>query len=496
MVSTQRLADVATGPRHFHKLRMDIAAAFETLLEKQNLLISDRLAILGNITQYPYRINTNLVVKRRLSFTACILAIALYNGDLSPLFSSEKRPSAFGASGASSSTPLASWIPFGNSAIDFLLLRGAIPRGQPMTGDKCLVIGGKALVNGLLWNIKPFQGCASLRSTICDFQKLTDNTSKLTKPEQKHILLQLLVRQLYASNRTDLLELIIASALSRQFKSPAEIFFILKKLQEWVESGHENSKWPQQIFDEQPLEQFLPNAYVEDLPTPSRSQNMPRIAMLMSPKPLVVHDEDATPAKEKNSNIPLEWGDDTLRLVYSAISSDIPLAVGSCENGDETSRETLVSIFTVDPAECSLIFTPLSELEYEFGDRGRMTFFRTHRLNWCVNICNSGGLPPSETKKAREMLSDEPGGKADVSEVVLQVERQCSGVWSPRLSRNGLLKLEAEREAWKTVSLGRGKWRLLNVVDFGVNLYFSSTIFLDSLRKQEDCAQAVAFLGQ
>ena len=42
--------------------------------------------MLSNLAFHPYRIRTDQVVRERLSFTACIIAIALYNGDLSILF--------------------------------------------------------------------------------------------------------------------------------------------------------------------------------------------------------------------------------------------------------------------------------------------------------------------------------------------------------------------------------------------------------------------------
>jgi len=50
------------------------------------MLVSDKLAILGNLTSYSIRINTHYAIKSRLSFSACVIAMALYNGDLTPLF--------------------------------------------------------------------------------------------------------------------------------------------------------------------------------------------------------------------------------------------------------------------------------------------------------------------------------------------------------------------------------------------------------------------------
>jgi len=58
---------------------MTIPAAYQTLRNKRKLLVSDRLAILSNLACYPYRINSHEVVQNGLSFSASIIATALYN---------------------------------------------------------------------------------------------------------------------------------------------------------------------------------------------------------------------------------------------------------------------------------------------------------------------------------------------------------------------------------------------------------------------------------
>jgi hypothetical protein len=70
-----------------HKvLNMPMTAAYTLLGGKRCRFVSDKLAILGNLTGYPIRINSDHVVDRNLSFSACAIAMALYNGDLSLVF--------------------------------------------------------------------------------------------------------------------------------------------------------------------------------------------------------------------------------------------------------------------------------------------------------------------------------------------------------------------------------------------------------------------------
>lgn len=46
-----------------------------------------------------------------------------------------------------------------------------------------------------------------------------------------------------------------------------------------------------------------------------------------------------------------EPGNSIMEWVYYAISIGLPLAVGKCKIGDGDAAETLVSLFTFDPAE-------------------------------------------------------------------------------------------------------------------------------------------------
>jgi hypothetical protein len=81
--------------------------------------------------------------------------------------------------------------------------------------------------------------------------------------------------------------------------------------------------------------------------------------------------------------------------IYNAVFNGLPLALGKCNIGEET----VISIFTFDPAKYQRVFTPLSELDYEFGKIhgfictpkipfGAYVSVRTRCLTW---ICKGQG---------------------------------------------------------------------------------------------------------
>ncbi|KAH0543406.1 hypothetical protein FGG08_002264 [Glutinoglossum americanum] len=149
-------------PPHWKKLAMLMTSAFTTLLEKDCLRVSDKLALLGNLTDNPHRINTDRAVSKNLSFSACVIALALYNGDVSPLFC-HRRMAGYWASGGSVENdavrPLASWFPFQKVSSEALLITPSTHnrfRSQVWSGSKCLVLNGKAFIKGLLWETVPF----------------------------------------------------------------------------------------------------------------------------------------------------------------------------------------------------------------------------------------------------------------------------------------------------------------------------------------------------
>jgi hypothetical protein len=421
--------DISVSPAAYQKLRMTMPAAYVTLRQKDCLLTSDRLAMLSNLAYYPHRIKTDHVVRESLSFTACVIAIALYNGELSPLFCQNSRFSNINT--GIPATHLASWLPFGMCSIDNLLTLEGMPThtyfgAQIPTGDRCLVLDGKAIIKGLLWDIVPFH----------EFGILRDRVRELLQSDEKgavQLLLQQFVDQCFKLGRRDILELIITAAMRRQLTSPAEIFVLMGELDAWC---HGKRSWPADIAE---------GSHLQGVHTVT---TLPR----------------ATGAKDFLQSS--SWGNYLMRWIYNAISNGLPLALGKCNIG-EKEEETLISIFTFDPAEHRAVFTPLSELEYEFGESA-FVHLEPKSSFWCVSTCETM-VADASIQKARRNL----GVKEDIldeSNQILRIEqssvtRKRGAIWSPRLSRTGMYTRDAETESWGRVPLGRGT-SLRKLLDF------------------------------
>ncbi|KDR74223.1 hypothetical protein GALMADRAFT_249965 [Galerina marginata CBS 339.88] len=57
--------------------------AFKVLSKRENTRVPDRLAILANLCNYPFRIDTEKLDSNTYSLSTCALALALFNGDIS-----------------------------------------------------------------------------------------------------------------------------------------------------------------------------------------------------------------------------------------------------------------------------------------------------------------------------------------------------------------------------------------------------------------------------
>jgi hypothetical protein len=83
---------VATkGPRK----RYSAARALEILGSRQTSVVSDRIAILGNLCNDKIRLDTAKIYTDEFSFSVCALTVAILNGDMSllPGFADQARGS-------------------------------------------------------------------------------------------------------------------------------------------------------------------------------------------------------------------------------------------------------------------------------------------------------------------------------------------------------------------------------------------------------------------
>jgi hypothetical protein len=439
-ISTTSTAEVQKGqtrdasdlPIAFDKLRMTMPQAFNTLLGKNCTFNSDRLAILSNLAQYPYRIKTNQALKESLSFTACIIAIALYNGDLSLLFVHNSIRSEL-TTGVPLSN-LLSWLPYASHSVHSVFEQRNMPIHNLMaaykpSGDRCLVIDGKALIKGLLWIIEPFHGFDSLKEA---FHKLRP-ADKGEETKRGQLFVRQIINRCLELGRKDILELIITAALPRQLSSPAEIIAFMDN--------------PQEIFTRKRCESPKDIAETE-------------IATALS-EPIEV---DEILSFKPSTNALLEW-------IYNAISNGHPLALGKCHigQGEKEKRETLVSILTLDTTKHRTVFIPLSELDYEYNKLNSFAHLFQKGSFWCITACDETVVADTTMQKAKKRLDCSREEAQVISDQSFKIEPICDdpfydvvAIWSPRLSRLGMHAPDADRKSWRRIPLGKGMFTRAN----------------------------------
>lgn len=109
-----------------------------------------------------------------------------------------------------------------------------------------------------------------------------------------------------------------------------------------------------------------------------------------------------------------------MKGIYDGISKGLPLALGKCKIGQEgEAEETLISIFTLNPAEFRAVFHPLSELDYEFGKNAWLNLEPKSSF-WCVNAFETKVADISMQKARRELGGEEDG--VYISDPVLKIE--------------------------------------------------------------------------
>ena len=413
-------------------LRMGILAALPTQLEAACTVFSDKLAILGNLTGYPYRLHPSEAFHKRLSFSACALAMALFNGDLSPLFTNNLA--YLGETNIPRSLLL--------SQTSFHMLAGgrsahSSNRAQVTAGSKCLVLGGKLLVEGILWRIVPFT----------DLEGLEKTTEPIAKEDKKDPIrfyfFQALVRRLISLGRIDLLELVVVSVMRRQLTSPLELVHLLNELQAW---SCDEQHWPANIAEESFLERLPAPRNTEIRLANGRSKKLVQYLKYRDARGL----DYALGEFESDDSQPK----DLLSHMYHAVQDRRPLALGECKVRDQT----LVSLFMFDPSQYQWVLTPVNELEYEFG---KNPWLHVHLKDtfWCVTK-GEQTASVADLKRASEILNLGADGEKHFSNETFEVVTSgtgshISGTWSPRLSRRGILTI-GDDGSWNMVPLGQG----------------------------------------
>jgi len=439
----------ATPPHTRHalspKLQMSVVGALVIQQFKACTVFSDKLAILGNLTGYQYRIDPGKAAEKRLGFSACVLAMALFNGDLSVLFSHDF---AFTRDGVKTPTGLLR----GETSLSRRTNeRSAHSRnkGQIRAGNPCLVKGGRLLVKAVLWRIVPFTLDGLENEIACPEKGIYARSKK--DPIRFHFF-QALARRLIELGRVDVLELVVTSAMRRQLASPLELVHILNELQAWFRNER---AWPMGIADE---------TYLETHPPPKGQefvfQNGKKGKICEWVRDPNARGMDIAIARMEYDGSDTEPGD-ILSYIHHAVTHGRPIALGTCE----VEGSTLASIFTLNPCHHEWVLTPLDELDYVFGRNPWLHMFPNDAF-WCCEMLEESSIPDSHVREAHGILKTNWVGEERISDTVLTVtttgaRSSIMGVWSPRLSRRGVLTIGEGGSSWETIPLGQGMYNTM-----------------------------------
>lgn len=403
------------------KLRMSLSQAYSSLRRKSNLLVSDRLAILSNMTHHDSRIQTKKAVDEKLSYTACVLSLALQNGDLDSFgyFDGTDHPH-------SGSTEAGSWLPPLNMSLDALVPQvNAQFRSACFAGDPGYVVGEKGLFRGLVWEMEAYdtEQFSELRDVLPEIFELACGDSMEESAPWRHILLQALVRQLKSAGYWELVELVVLCALPRQLKDPGEMCSLLSDLESWIRDEGDDC-WPELLSTSTWISQPPPGEPV-----------------------------DGWRNAQGRTRLPLAFETPLLHWVYECIGSGRPLPIGKSVVKTETGdSRTLVGLFTVDPAKHRKVFTLLDGIEYNFGN-WLVLPQRSVRFG-CVGEVEGSCPSDEDVRQAADFLGGDRRVLPDQKVYRVQKVDKRMAVWSHRLSKNGIL--EKDHDGWTTVPLGQG----------------------------------------
>ncbi|KAM0316652.1 hypothetical protein ACHAO8_002937 [Botrytis cinerea] len=344
------------------------------------------------------------VLDEKVSFTACFIALALLNGDLS-------------------------------------MLSPTSPRSSEINRPTHMPIFGSYELRQPTSDIRTFDYEESV------LQRESEGIEAVHKPKDPspqdrtqfyQSFLQQLSHCLFTFGLQDILEIVIVVFMHRQLVSPSENFRYLQELQEWF---HSERPWLAHIVEE---------SYLQRKAIRNRSDRFPDGRERRITEMIQLPGNDAVQSVME--------GDDHYGVagwLHKRIMSSQPITLGTCKLGNET----LVGLFTCNADDFDGIVTPTSLLEYEFGDN-LWLHLEPNDTFFCVRRTNE--IPsPLSISKANEILGE--SSNSEISNQVLNVEAtgtqlEIYGAWSPRLSRNGMLGVGEDGKSWETKPLNSGAW--------------------------------------
>jgi hypothetical protein len=400
--------------------RMPIMTAYQILDDRENLLVSDRLAILSNLTQYRFRINTHEIVNRNLSFTACVMALALQNGETQAFgFLSGGNAEDATAINTGGSIAVGSWLPSPDFSLTAVGTGGVKLSSIPNYGGvPAYVLGRKGLFCGLIWDVEAYhtKDLADVAEVLPALLELATDTHSVESALWLKVILQVLLHHFLSAGFLELAELIILCALERQFEDPDEGQDLLSRVESWVRDGDDDS-WPCELHS----------------PPPDRQEVRQGMSQLGPPHGL-------RPV--------LYW-------ICDQLATNKLLPVGRCVVQPESNGDgRLFGLFAVDPARHRKIFTPLNALEYEFGTSIIAPLISRHQFAAIEEV--GGEVSDEDTRQAMNLLHKGRDAPLDPKVYRIQKTSNQKAVWSQRLSRNGIL-VKNNQGDWTRTPLGQGK---------------------------------------
>lgn len=331
------------------------------------------------------------------------------------------------------------------------------------------------MTRGMLWNV---ESCIDLLATSEGIRVYAILCRKFNRKIQRRAGLEVLkaiVNQLFISNREPLAELVVSLAVGH-FDSPRKFHSTVQQLRDWYWRGGD---WPSHVelgktgvplnlYDEESDEdstedeQMLPNLF--DMPNSGRVTHEP--------------DPDLYEIEVNDTLIPREWGNSSLlRWIFQTIYFGIPLPVGTCQSDDGKANEH--AIFRVNPGKTRTIFVPLTELDYEFG-YSLAIHHQAKDAFWSVQMQEGVMLSNEEKLEAQKKLYSAKVKSWPIADWVLAIRdsKRLSGVWSPVLCANGVLKWDKDSRSYSLIPLGSCESVYSKVSIFVANMCTSRSMSL------------------
>ncbi|OTA94095.1 hypothetical protein M434DRAFT_276872 [Hypoxylon sp. CO27-5] len=434
----QSLSDVSQTDHH----AMSMVGAFLLLQEKRNLKIIDRLSILANLARYEYHLDIDAILENEpnISYSACILALAFTNGDLSLLtdtgFFNPADPQNLEPSWLMPNT----WLVQSQNRLE-IMPRHTFAGKITSIGNPCVVVDNKLFTRGVLWKIENHESLLPLQKGIrscldsCRGNKASSRSAGLQ-------VLKATVKQLFASGNESLVPLVVILARKSKWESPAEIRSTMQQLQNWHQKG---GSWPPQIH---PAYGFLSSGDPQEEDSVEYDQQLFNIDALEDAE----FRQDSIPSEYKRHNelIPEEWGISLLRWIYLTIYFGVPLAVGRYQIQHE-GKDDEYAIFNLNPNDSEMVFVPLGELNYEFNRGIHFEVSSVKNLFWRVRERHE---PIGPTEEARQRLNELDQDNPLFADGALSIElsEDLEGCWSPMLYSKGVLEWDNESRSYRKIT--------------------------------------------